>query len=167
MIQKKICMLGSFAVGKTSLVARFVRGIFSEDYLTTIGVKIDKKRVEVAGEPIDLILWDLNGQDRFLNVSTSYLRGSAGYLLVADGTRKPTLDVALSLHEKAQSTVGEVPCLLLLNKDDLVDDWEIDDEALAALEARGLTIVRTSAKTGTMVDEAFETLARQLVLPQP
>lgn len=163
MTQKKVCMLGSFAVGKTSLVARFVQGLFSEDYLTTIGVKIDKKRVEVEGEPVDLLLWDLNGQDRFLNVSMSYLRGSAAYLLVADGTRKPTLDVALSLHEKARATVGEVPFLLLLNKADLADDWEIEDAAVEALQARGWTVLRTSAKTGTKVDDAFGMLARQLV----
>ena len=65
MIQKKICMLGAFAVGKTSLVKQYVSGIFSEKYHTTVGVKIDKKMVEVDGQSMTLILWDLHGEDEF------------------------------------------------------------------------------------------------------
>lgn len=163
MIQKKICMLGSYAVGKTSLVRRFVEGIFSEKYLTTIGVKISKKSIALDDEQVDLILWDLNGQDRFQNVSMSYLRGSAAYLLVADGTRRDTLDVAMSLHERARDTLGAVPFLLLINKQDLADDWELDDEILDDLRDQGWTVLATSAKTGTRVDEAFMTLARHFV----
>ncbi len=164
-IRKKICMLGTFAVGKTSLMARFVHGIFSEKYITTIGVKIDKKSLELDGQPIELLLWDLNGEDRFQKFSTSYLRGSDGYLLVADGTRKPTLDAALTLHKHTQATLGEVPFVLLLNKADLVDEWELEDEDWTHLQALGWTILQTSAKTGTRVDEAFHILAQQLVLP--
>ncbi len=163
MMQKKICMLGSYAVGKTSLVAQYVHGIFSEEYLTTIGVKIDKKSVEVEGERIDLLLWDLNGQDRFQDVSMSYLRGSAGYLLVADGTRKDTVEAALLLNERAQEALGQVPFLLLINKNDLADEWEVDHRVVDDLRARGWTVLITSAKTGTRVDEAFHTLAQRLV----
>ena len=162
-MRKKICMLGTFAVGKTSLVARFVHGIFSEKYLTTIGVKIDKKSLEHGGQPIELLLWDLNGEDRFQKFSESYLRGSDAYLLVADGTRKSTLDAVLNLHERAQTALGEVPFVLLLNKADLVDEWELDDDDWTPLLARGWTILQTSAKTGTRVDEAFHILAEQLV----
>ncbi len=163
MMQKKICMLGSYAVGKTSLVAQYVHGIFSEEYLTTIGVKIDKKSVEIEGERIDLLLWDLNGQDRFQDVSMSYLRGSAGYLLVADGTRKNTVEAALLLNERAQEALGQVPFLLLINKNDLADEWEVDHRVVDDLRARGWTVLITSAKTGTRVDEAFHTLAQRLV----
>ena len=164
-MRKKICMLGTFAVGKTSLVARYVRGIFSEKYLTTIGVKIDKKSIDRNGHQIELLLWDLNGEDRFQKFSTSYLRGADGYLLVVDGTRRGTLDAALTLHDRAQEALGEVPFILLLNKADLIDEWELDDEDWAPLETRGWTILKTSAKTGTRVEEAFDILARQLVHP--
>lgn len=164
-MRKKICMLGTFAVGKTSLVSRFVHGHFSEKYLTTIGVKIDKKALECDGQRIDLILWDLNGEDRFQKFSTSYLRGSDGYLLVADGTRRASLEAALTLHERARAILGEVPFVLLLNKADLVDEWELEEEDWSLLQARGWTILRTSAKTGTRVDEAFEVLARHLMHP--
>jgi small GTP-binding protein len=87
MMQKKICMLGAFAVGKTSLVARFVESIFSDRYHTTVGVKIEKKTLQVSGQQWNLIVWDLAGEDEFMQIRMSYLRGSSGYLLVADGTR--------------------------------------------------------------------------------
>ncbi len=164
-MRKKICMLGTFAVGKTSLVARYVHGIFSDKYLTTIGVKIDKKPLVQDGKSIELILWDLNGEDRFQKFASSYLRGTDAYLLVVDGTRRSTLEAALTLHERAQDKLGEVPFVLLLNKADLVDEWELEDEDWAPLKARGWTILQTSAKLGTRVDEAFDILARQLVLP--
>ena len=86
MIQKKICMIGSFGVGKTSLVARFVRSIFSEKYQTTVGVKIDKKVVEVGGQQVTLVLWDIAGEDALTTVRVSQLRGASGYILVVDGS---------------------------------------------------------------------------------
>ena len=91
MIQKKICMIGAFAVGKTSLVEQFVTSLFSEKYQTTMGVKIDKKLVHVMGCDMSMILWDLYGEDEFQKIRRSYLRGAAGYLLVADGSRGDTL----------------------------------------------------------------------------
>ena len=86
MLQKKICMLGSFSVGKTSLVRRFVESIFSEAYHTSIGVKVDKKVVRVDDEDVTLVLWDIHGEDVYQKIRMSYLRGMSGYLLVADGT---------------------------------------------------------------------------------
>src|SRR4026209_2201357 len=100
MLQKKICMLGGFGVGKTSLVSRFVTSIFSDTYLTTIGVKIDKKTFAVDAHEMTLMLWDIYGQDEFQTVRDSYLRGASGYLLVADGTRYATPETAPLLpHE--------------------------------------------------------------------
>ena len=103
MIQKKICMLGGFGVGKTSLVSRFVHSIFSDKYLTTVGVKIEKKSVDLGARSRS-DHWDLHGEDDFQKVRMSYLRGASGYLLVADGTRRATLDTALALHDSAQAT---------------------------------------------------------------
>jgi small GTP-binding protein len=159
MISKKICMLGGFAVGKTSLVSRFVRSIFSEKYLTTVGVKIDKKTVAVPGHDVDLVLWDIYGEDDFQKMRASYLRGASGYLLVVDGTRKSTLETARGLHKLAVETVGRVPFLVLLNKADLIDDWEIDNDVLDAMARDGWTAMQTSAKTGQGVEEAFSRLA--------
>ena len=104
-LQKKICMLGGFSVGKTSLVKRFVESVFSETYLTTVGVKIDKKTVVLSDRIVNLILWDLAGEDNISSLRMSYLRGAAGYVLVADGTRRSTLNVALSLRERGVPSV--------------------------------------------------------------
>lgn len=152
-------MLGIFAVGKTSLVQRFVKSIFSEKYLTTVGVKIDKKTVELDNQAIDLMLWDLHGEDEFQKLQMSYLRGASGYLLVVDGTRSSSLDGALSLKEKVDSALGEIPFLMLLNKADLSDQWELDTEKLTELETMGWSLLKTSAKSGQGVEEAFRTLA--------
>ena len=162
MLQKKICMLGGFGVGKTSLVARFVSSIFSDKYLTTVGVKIDKKVVQVGPDEMTLVLWDLYGEDDFQTVRESYLRGSSGYLLVADGTRHATLDTAMALQRKAESVLGPVPFLLLLNKADLDAEWQVDERALWKIAERGWPVLKTSAKTGAGVDDAFARLAREM-----
>ena len=109
MLQKKICMLGGFGVGKTSLVSRFVTSLFSDTYLTTVGVKIDKKTIALDAREMTLMLWDIYGQDDFQTVRDSYLRGASGYLLVADGTRYATLDTAAALQQKAESVIGRRP----------------------------------------------------------
>jgi len=162
MIQKKVCMLGAFAVGKTSLVARFVTSMFSEKYLTTVGVKIDKKHVSLLRGEMELILWDIYGEDEFQKVRMSYLQGASAYLLVADGTRKETLDVAASLQRAAEAEIGKVPFVLALNKVDLADQWQVDRHELEQAGQWGWKIVRTSAKTGEGVEEAFLILARAM-----
>jgi small GTP-binding protein len=159
MLQKKICMLGSFSVGKTSLVRRFVESIFSEAYQTSIGVKVDKKVVRVNDEDVTLVLWDIHGEDVYQKIRMSYLRGMSGYLLVIDGTRRQTLDDALALNERVIQEAGKVPAILVLNKSDLVDKWEIDSTRESELVAAGWNIVRTSAKTGDSVENVFSQLA--------
>lgn len=163
MLQKKICMLGTNAVGKTSLVRRFVESIYSDAYHTTVGVKVDKKVVHVAGQDVTLILWDLYGEDEFQKVRMTFLRGAAGYLLVADGTRRVTLDKALALDEKVKASIGTVPAILLLNKTDLVDQWEIEADSERNLVDRGWMVLRTSAKTGEGVEAAFHGLAQAML----
>jgi len=163
MIQKKICMLGSFAVGKTSLVQRFVQNIFSEKYHTTIGVKVDKKLVKVGEQELSLILWDIAGEDGYHVIRSSYLRGASGYLLVVDKTRRNTLDVALEVNVKAQEALGNVPHLLLLNKWDLDGKWDIDEATIGELIKNGWDVVKTSAKTGLGVEEAFIKLATRMI----
>lgn len=163
MIQKKICMLGSFAVGKTSLVRRFVQSMFTDKYLTTVGVKIDKKQISCAGTEVSLLLWDLYGEDEFQRVQTTYLRGSSGILLVADGTRAATIEKARELKDRAHSTLGPIPYLLLINKCDLASEWEVSTEQLLQLEQEGWQILRTSAKSGEGVEQAFLSITNQML----
>ena len=164
MLQKKICMLGSFSVGKTSLVRRFVESIFSEAYQTSIGVKVDKKVVRVNDEDVTLVLWDIHGEDVYQKIRMSYLRGMSGYLLVIDGTRRQTLDDALALNERVIQEAGKVPAILVFNKSDLADKWEIDSTRESELTAAGWNIVRTSAKTGDSVEDVFSKLATAMLI---
>ncbi|MBD1838487.1 GTP-binding protein [Coleofasciculus sp. FACHB-64] len=163
MIQKKMCMVGAFATGKTSLVSRFVKSIYSDTYQTTVGVKIDKKSLNIGGKELNLILWDLYGEDEFQKVRMSYLRGSSGYFLVADGTRRTTLDKAFTLQKRVEDTIGTLPFILVLNKWDLTEEWDIDDTAMDEIVERGWLVVKSSAKTGLGVEEAFLTLAKKMI----
>jgi small GTP-binding protein len=163
MIQKKICMLGAFAVGKTSLVSRFVKSIFSEKYLTTVGVKIEKKLLTVGDQDVSLMLWDLAGEDEFLQVRMSYVRGSSGYFLVADGMRRTTLDTMRSLQQRVEESIGQVPFIVLLNKVDLREQWEVDDAAINELTQKGWPVVLTSARTGVGVEDAFLVLTKRML----
>ena len=165
-LQKKICMLGGFSVGKTSLVKRFVESVFSETYLTTVGVKIDKKTVDLGERAVNLILWDVAGEDDISTIRMSYLRGCAGYVLVADGTRPSTLDVALSLRERVEAEHGNLPFVLLLNKSDLQEQWAIHDTELDNLRQAGWSVRSSSARTGEGVEDAFRELAVRVAAPK-
>lgn len=159
---RKVCIIGDFAVGKTSTIARFVHNVFSEKYLTTVGVKIDTREVDLDDRRLKLVIWDIAGSDRFSAIEFSYLRGAAGYLVVADGTRSHTLDVANRLRAEARERYGEVPAVLLLNKADLDSEWDLDEQVVGRLEAAGERVFVTSAKTGANVDEAIVALARMI-----
>jgi small GTP-binding protein len=163
MLQKKICMLGSFAVGKTSLVRRFVESIYSDVYQTTVGVKVDRKNVQVNGTDLTLVLWDIYGEDDYQKMHWTYLRGASGYLLVADGTRKATIDKAFSLEQRAREEVGVIPFVFVINKCDLSQDWEVDSALQAQLTEKNWNLLRSSAKTGEGVEEAFALLARKML----
>jgi small GTP-binding protein len=163
MLQKKICMLGSFSVGKTSLVRRFVESIFSDAYQTSIGVKIDKKVVRAGNEDVTLVLWDIHGEDVYQKIRMSYLRGMSGYLLVVDGTRRQTLEDALALNERVIQEAGKVPAILVINKSDLADKWEIDAMRESELTAAGWNVLRASAKTGDSVEEVFSKLTAAML----
>ncbi|MCA8976147.1 MAG: GTP-binding protein [Planctomycetes bacterium] len=162
-MRHKVAMVGAFAVGKTSLVQRFVTGLFSDRYLTTVGVRIDKRDMVVDGKDLTIVLWDLEGEDSAHSLRLSHLRGSAGCLLVADGTRPHTLDTALRLGSEVEAALGKVPSLLLLNKRDLRGEWSVGEAQLVAARTAGHEIIETSALSGESVETAFERLALRML----
>lgn len=163
LLQKKICLLGAFAVGKTSLVSRFVKGIFSEKYLSTMGVKIDRKSVQVGETILNMMLWDIHGEEANKKVPAAYLRGTAGYLLVIDGTRPITIDAACELHQRIRSEAGDIPFVVLLNKCDLQDEWQLSESDMTSLQENGWEFFLTSACSGQHVGAAFQRLAEKIL----
>lgn len=156
-------MLGSFAVGKTSLVRRYVESIFDDKYQTTIGVKISKHALSVNDEDMQLLLWDIEGKDTFTNVNTSYLRGAAGIVLVADGTRPQSIDDLIEIHSIIHEHIQDTPVVIMLNKKDLIDDWKVNTTKLDLIKDAGWTVFETSAKTGEGVNEGFYSLAENIL----
>lgn len=163
MIQKKVCMVGVFGVGKTCLVQQYVHSIFSAKYHSTVGVKIDRKVVSVDGSEATLLLWDLAGRDGVEDITVSYLRGSHAVLYVVDGTRKETFDQIFELEALAREAIGGVPSAVALNKTDLASEWKLGAAEERSLQERGWHMVKTSAKTGDGVESAFTWLARQAI----
>lgn len=162
MIQKKICMLGDFAVGKTSLVRRFVEGRFDDRYLSTIGVKVSRRAVKLSEQTtVHLLLWDLAGSEEFRGVQSSYLQGSAGALLVCDLTRKSTLDSLTRYAQRLREVRPQAQLILVGNKSDLTEARSVSDEDLStvAAEIQAEWLI-TSAKSGENVEKAFVSLAQ-------
>ncbi len=163
LISKKICMLGSFSVGKTSLTRRFVDSVFSEKYRTTIGVKIDSKTVHSGNHSVKLIIWDLEGKDQFSDPNPSYLRGAAGYILVVDSTRPQTLQTTLELQQTVATQLGNKPFIVLLNKSDLTSEQTLKFDDLPHNIKLNWPVIETSAKTGKNVEFAFKKLTDMLL----
>lgn len=161
----KICVIGDFAVGKTSTTERFVANHFSEKYQTTVGVKIDTKEVSVDDPAVNmkLVIWDVAGSERFGALEFSYLRGAAGCILIADGTRAHTVRAALNLRQQVIDRYGDLPFVFLINKADLRTSWEVDERSIAEVQEVCPDVYQSSAKTGAEVEDAILRLAERIV----
>lgn len=158
-IVKKVVLVGHFGVGKTSLVKRFVHQKFSEKYLTTIGVKIDKKIIDLNGTMVKIMLWDIAGESASTKIPKKYLSGSNGIIYVFDLSREETYkNLQSDLFEMNRSMV-ESPCIVLANKCDLIDENQLND---IRATVHGDFYV-TSAKTGENVEECFYHLAKEMM----
>ena len=170
-ISKKVCLLGDFSVGKTSLIRRFVERKFSDNYLSTVGVTISKKTIEFPHNPQDipillqLLIWDLAGNTRFKSILPSYLNGSSGAVVVGDVTRQATIDHILNHVELFLSINPNAFVIVALNKSDLLTQEQIISlisDMSFKTSNQVLAIHQTSAKTGLEVDEIFHKLAYRM-----
>ena len=167
-ISKKICLLGDFSVGKTSLIRRFIEGTFSDQYLTTVGVKISRKslKLDSVAQNLNFILWDIEGQTKFQSITPSYLQGATGVIIVGDLTRPETLnnlqkhlDLFLKINPQGIAVVA-------LNKTDLVDPEKLTkllEQYSFSNNIHVLASYGTSAKSGSYVNEIFEQLAKGIL----
>ena len=108
------------------------------------------------------MIWDMAGEEENAPVKLNQLRDASGYLLVVDGTRARTLDIARSIQQRVEAEIGDRPFLVLVNKADLRESWEIPDSVWEELAAKGWSVLETSAKTGAHVEEAFHTLTSRI-----
>jgi small GTP-binding protein len=176
-ISKKVCLLGDFAVGKTSLVRRFVYDLFDDKYISTIGVKVSRKTVVLPNNDqvleLTMMLWDLAGTEEFDQIRASYLRGSAGAVLVCDLTRPETIDSLQSYTDNLLSTNADAQVILAANKLDLIDQVREDGlphlgpEQVASVAASlDVPMHLTSAKSGEEVETMFRHLGQLLLARQ-
>ncbi len=169
-MKAKLCLAGASSVGKSSLIRRFVLNEFDDRYLTTIGTKVSKKQVSVpvkGGDPImiNLMVWDIMGQMGFRELlQEQYFQGAQGVLAVADITRSATLDDLYIWIDQIDRIAGAVPVVLAVNKVDLPHGQHMPESDVRKFaRAFDCEIVRTSAKTGENVEEAFWRLSRQVI----
>lgn len=159
-MNKKVILVGHFGVGKSSLVRRFVHSQFSEEYITTIGVKIDKKIVNIDGVGITLLIWDIAGENSQQKIPQSYRLGAHGALYVFDVSRPATYEHLENEILALKEMIPGIPLQILANKSDLVEDETLQEclKKIAPYQA-----FATSAKTGARVEEAFELLAKKMI----
>jgi small GTP-binding protein len=167
-ISKKVCLLGDFAVGKTSLVRRFVYNRFDDKYISTIGVKVSRKTVSIAKSDdiveLTMMLWDLAGSEEFDQVRSSYLRGSAGAVLVCDLTRAETLTNLQNYADDLLKINSDVKMIIAANKFDLTDQHAFGTaEVEEVAQSLGISFSLTSAKESNEVDEIFRNLGQLLI----
>ncbi|MEL7003804.1 MAG: Rab family GTPase [Bacteroidota bacterium] len=160
MISKKVILLGQFGVGKTSLIRWFVENIFSHDYLTTIGVKVDKKVVNINGTQLSMIIWDIAGERDMNDIRHAYKVGSHGIIYVFDLSRPATQDQVLSDVTQLQQEFPGVPIQVVGNKKDLVEESVIRK---LNVRLKALNPIFSSAKTGERVEEFFMELGTAMI----
>ena len=159
---KKICLLGDAEVGKTSLINKYVNNTFGEEYLATVGTRVFKKELEIEGKKMTLLMWDILGQKGYGALKQVYYKGSKGAMAVCDITRPETLEGVEEWINRVKEVEGDIPMVLVCNKNDL-EDKKISSEALDAVSGKyNATKFFTSAKTGENVEEAFVKLASMI-----
>jgi small GTP-binding protein len=163
----KILLLGNAAVGKTSLVQRFVHDRFDSSYLMTIGMEPSEKHVKLKdGTHVALSIWDLAGQERFRFIRHTFYKGAKAALLVFDLTREATLsDLKKWDKEFTENCGSSVVKILVGNKQDLKNQIAVSDKECQEThkKLKSLHYIRTSALTGEQVDDAFTKIAESLV----
>ncbi|XP_029189134.2 uncharacterized protein [Acropora muricata] len=160
----KILILGDSGVGKTCLIFRFIEDIFSDSYISTIGIDCRSRTVDLDGKRVRLQIWDTAGQERFRTLTSAYFRGAMGIVLVYDITTEDSFKNITQWLQNIDENASRNVCKILVgNKLDCEDEREIAKfRGLSMSENAELEFFETSARTGEGVSEAFMAVARQI-----
>ena len=160
----KLVILGNPAVGKTSLIVRFIKNKFTEDYKTTLGVDFLTKELTLYNKAhIRLMIWDMGGQDKWFSRRAKFMRGADGAVIVYSNTDiKSYLNLDKWVDEVHQHANRDVPIILVKNKSDLPPIRE-NLNPIKLLERLNTKIIETSAKTGENVEEMFTLISSEIV----
>ena len=168
-IKAKICLVGEVAVGKSSLIKRFVLDAFEDRYVATIGTKVTKKTVSIGwrGQPasLDMMIWDIMGERGFRTLlKEAYFHGAQAVIAVCDVTRRDTFYDLNNWINLAKRELGDVPIVFLGNKVDLVDRAVVTHEDLDHIGENQLApYFFTSARNGENVEAAFRAVATAII----
>ncbi|MFQ5908043.1 MAG: Rab family GTPase [Thermoplasmata archaeon] len=168
-MKMKVCLVGEAAIGKTSLIRRFVHDDFDDKYIQTLGTKVSKKEIALdlpkhGKFTVDMTVWDIMGQKGFRELlKEAYFYGAKGIIAGCDLTRKATLDDLDDWIEGVYSVTGRIPIEILANKADLKEKRELTEEEVEQFsKAYDSPNHFTSAKTGDNVEDAFRSLATRI-----
>ncbi len=160
----KILLVGNPAVGKTSLILKYVENRFEREYKASIGVDFAHKIIELEEKTARLILWDIASQERFEPYRSSFYQQTDGAMLVFDLTQPESLDAIEEWMREIREHAGNVEILLVGNKVDLKKKRAIKKAQVKPwIERYGCLYVETSAMSGDGVEEAFRTLTIQII----
>jgi small GTP-binding protein len=163
----KLILTGDFRVGKTSLVRRFVQNLFQDNYISTIGVSISKKKINLAEDTrVDFVIWDIGGQiTQMTPYRKRFFEGASTAFIVFDRTRHQTFNnVDVWYNEITKHIADKISIIIVGNKSDLADKIEVSEEEIKEKAKNyGFHYILTSAKTGENVNEAFNYIAYKLL----
>ncbi len=162
-LMRKICLLGDGAVGKTSLIRRYVFDIFDDEYIMTIGTKVSKKTMEVGGKELTLMIWDILGQKEHTNLHSAYYKGAAGAIVVCDFTNRESMEHLHRWVDDFRAVAGDVPVVIAVNKQDIAKKAYLFEEAKGIADGYGAPAIPTSAKTGKNVELLFGMIGERVI----
>jgi Ras-related protein Rab-1A len=163
-INLKILILGDSSVGKTSLLLQYADGYFPTIYVATIGIEYKVKKININGADINLQIWDTAGEERFRSITQNYMKGADGILYVFDITQKSSFDNLKTWIRQSEEITEGFKKIIVGNKSDLENERRIQKETVQKFcDERNIKGIEVSAKMGTKVSEAFETLAKLII----
>lgn len=162
-VLKKICVLGDFAVGKTSMIRRYVLDEFDDRYITTLGTKITKKTLNIEARELTFQIWDIVGNIKFTKIQGQYYLGSDGAFIIFDVTRRDTFDNVTKWADMFLEVAKGAKLVFIANKIDLESTFDYKAMMKAAAKSYDADTFETSAKTGAQVEDAFKTLGTRIL----